>query len=421
MSESQPGRPQGGNVTRSRTLGQKLQRSSLVAAEDDLRSQFWRPHYREIADKMGELTKQGRDSLFRGAKWERRFCLLQDDNLFYFKRREDELPIGVMSIKNATIIKEHSHDHKPCISITAQESHNFESQKSFAQRTYNFLANSDDDCEQWVRALALAGQRTTGRRSQSVSGFGHSRRSNSDSSSLVANLSLNQPGREKDREAFLNGSSSSSSATTTTTTTSSSSSSSLPPSSPYKPVTTGQSSMLSPSQSTPAAAAALPPARPPKPATADSPKAANGTSGGLLISGGPPARPPKKPAAAANSVPMSDTLNLDDLLKPNMTDHAAQCSWITPAGALSSDIDTFIDEIELINTDLSKATSLPTAAQTIPDADFIVSPVTRIVQAVGQSLPKSTSCQSPSAPRHSRPPCGHSPHSCLNGCPSSSN
>eukprot|EP01137_Pigoraptor_chileana_P018612 Opistho-2@78365 len=121
------------------------------------RDEQWLPLYRQQANKEGFLLKLGREGGFLPSKFERRYFILHRSNLFYFRKKEEDQPVGVIQLRGASVSRDpQSQPGKPLITINSLTSVNFESQKCFSKRPYTFIAESEDDAVQWIAYLQSA-------------------------------------------------------------------------------------------------------------------------------------------------------------------------------------------------------------------------------------------------------------------------
>jgi len=85
----------------------------------------------EILDKKSFVTKLGA----KRKNWKRRWMVLFDDSLCYFKKKEDSYPAGKMQLNQNTLVAfvdENVHEKKNCIAIVTQ------------QRTYHMVFGTSD-------------------------------------------------------------------------------------------------------------------------------------------------------------------------------------------------------------------------------------------------------------------------------------
>jgi copper chaperone CopZ len=86
----------------------------------------------------GFLTKQGGWV----KSWKRRWCVLQDRKLAYFKDHKDKLPAGVIPLTELTIVQPNDKMGKDnCFELQADK------------RIYYFYADKLEDMESWMNAL----------------------------------------------------------------------------------------------------------------------------------------------------------------------------------------------------------------------------------------------------------------------------
>lgn len=91
-----------------------------------------------ISSKEGYLTKQGRVR----KSWRVRWFVLRNNLLSYYKTKQHKKPIATLDLTKAVRVEFDNSKHKEfCFRIT------------FPGRTYYFLGNSIEDCQQWVELL----------------------------------------------------------------------------------------------------------------------------------------------------------------------------------------------------------------------------------------------------------------------------
>lgn len=123
---------------------------------------------KKSSQKVGYLTKQGLFSyqslvfilcVFLGAKvknWKKRYFLLKDNFLYYFKTPKDSCPNGVILLNDCIIseVSESDIKKKYAFSITARKS--FTQKTSWKDRVYYFHADNSADMESWMIILKKA-------------------------------------------------------------------------------------------------------------------------------------------------------------------------------------------------------------------------------------------------------------------------
>jgi len=93
-------------------------------------------------DKEGILMKRG-DGSSKG--FSKRWFVLKGNLLFYFEKRSDREPIGVIILEGSTVeLAETEHEEHFCFKIV------------FPSRSYVLSAESQASMEQWMKALACA-------------------------------------------------------------------------------------------------------------------------------------------------------------------------------------------------------------------------------------------------------------------------
>jgi len=97
-------------------------------------------------DKVGELKKQGAIR----KNWKSRWFILQGDNLFYFKSRQDVKPIDCIPLNNVSVYK----------ASKAKRKNVFELRSNDFDRVYYIQANSEQEQKEWMAAIdnAVAAQ-----------------------------------------------------------------------------------------------------------------------------------------------------------------------------------------------------------------------------------------------------------------------
>lgn len=94
--------------------------------------------------KEGWLTKQGSNR-----SWKKRWFVLREDGLHYYKSQSDETAAGVLSLSSAAV--------RPTVAAR-QPDHAFELLTK--NRAYLLHADSEEDMEEWVALLARAASRS---------------------------------------------------------------------------------------------------------------------------------------------------------------------------------------------------------------------------------------------------------------------
>eukprot|EP01103_Thecamoeba_quadrilineata_P008330 TRINITY_DN18098_c0_g1_i1.p1 TRINITY_DN18098_c0_g1~~TRINITY_DN18098_c0_g1_i1.p1 ORF type:complete len:462 (+),score=61.43 TRINITY_DN18098_c0_g1_i1:166-1551(+) len=107
--------------------------------------------------KSGWLTKQGGSI----STWKRRWFILKDDKLYYFKTIKDIEVTGIIPLGSGAACKEESYQvrkKKHCFSVKPSNS---------AKRVYFIFADNADDCKSWIakinEAINEKGSRTSAR------------------------------------------------------------------------------------------------------------------------------------------------------------------------------------------------------------------------------------------------------------------
>ena len=93
-----------------------------------------------VSSKEGYLTKQG----FIRKSWRVRWFVLRNNSLSYYKTKQHKSPISTLDLKKATSVElDNSKWKEFCFRLV------------FPRRTYFFLGNSIEDCQQWIELLHL--------------------------------------------------------------------------------------------------------------------------------------------------------------------------------------------------------------------------------------------------------------------------
>jgi len=96
------------------------------------------------AVKEGWLTKQG--GVVRS--WQRRYCVLKDNLLFYFKAQEDDTPKGCIPLRGCTV-KDASADTKHQFSFGI-----YQTAQSAEKRTFFLYTETEEELHSWMKAFA---------------------------------------------------------------------------------------------------------------------------------------------------------------------------------------------------------------------------------------------------------------------------
>lgn len=92
-----------------------------------------------VASREGYLTKVGKVR----KSWKVRWFVLRNEFLSYYKTRQSSNPVRKLNLKEATEVKiDHSKGKQNCISVV------------FPWRTFYLIADSSEDCDQWLSMLA---------------------------------------------------------------------------------------------------------------------------------------------------------------------------------------------------------------------------------------------------------------------------
>jgi len=91
------------------------------------------------SEKQGYLTKQG--AIIKN--WQKRWVVLEGNNLYYFKDHEAQEPRGVIALEDCTIQDAYEQMKRPfCFAIVHP-----------ANRAFYFMATSQPELESWMAAL----------------------------------------------------------------------------------------------------------------------------------------------------------------------------------------------------------------------------------------------------------------------------
>jgi hypothetical protein len=101
-----------------------------------------RPELWSKPDKTGELTKRGHVR----KSWKDRWFVLQKDNLFYFKNKRDQKPIGHIPLRHSTVEK----------TTKVGKAHTFELNAPAINKIFFITAKNEDECNAWMRAISDA-------------------------------------------------------------------------------------------------------------------------------------------------------------------------------------------------------------------------------------------------------------------------
>lgn len=114
-------------------------------------------------DKEGYLNKRGEVN----KNFQKRYFMLKGNLLFYFDKKGDKEPVGVIILEGCTIgtylfFTQHIayFNEEPQISELAEDDEQFTFKIEFHgtnNRSYVLGAESQDSMEQWMKALACAG------------------------------------------------------------------------------------------------------------------------------------------------------------------------------------------------------------------------------------------------------------------------
>eukprot|EP01114_Cavostelium_apophysatum_P005789 TRINITY_DN1696_c0_g1_i1.p1 TRINITY_DN1696_c0_g1~~TRINITY_DN1696_c0_g1_i1.p1 ORF type:complete len:990 (-),score=230.87 TRINITY_DN1696_c0_g1_i1:114-3083(-) len=120
------------------------------------------PEFRslQLPQKEGWLTKEGH--LIKN--WKRRWFVLKDALLFYFKAPQDVEPIGIIPLKDSIVKKVSVSDNKEkkyCFRVQPQ---------SIVVPPFFLCADNDEDCKAWLKAIkhAAAVKATTDKKKKEV-------------------------------------------------------------------------------------------------------------------------------------------------------------------------------------------------------------------------------------------------------------
>lgn len=128
-------------------------------------SMLWRPEWKTVNQKCGELNKKatGEYLLTIGTfrkTWSKRFFILKDDHLFYFKKRTDAEPAGLLFLEPSLSIEYFQANSflqdSFCLRLTVPTSCSLENRKCYRGREYVFACASDGEAREWKAAIEKA-------------------------------------------------------------------------------------------------------------------------------------------------------------------------------------------------------------------------------------------------------------------------
>nr|XP_039269798.1 sesquipedalian-1-like [Styela clava] len=94
------------------------------------------------SDKEGWLWKKGE----LNTSYQKRWCVLRGNLLFYFDKRYDKDPIGVIVLENCTVQLAEGGDSSYTFSIIFLGN---------GMRTYKLVADDEESCNDWIKSLSL--------------------------------------------------------------------------------------------------------------------------------------------------------------------------------------------------------------------------------------------------------------------------
>lgn len=97
-------------------------------------------------DKEGWLSKKGEVN----TSYQKRWCVLRGNLLFYFEKKYDKDPIGVIILENCTVQLAEGGDSSFTFSIIFLGS---------GMRTYKLVADDEESCNDWIKSLSLCSYR----------------------------------------------------------------------------------------------------------------------------------------------------------------------------------------------------------------------------------------------------------------------
>eukprot|EP01132_Coremiostelium_polycephalum_P004991 gene4991-6215_t len=108
---------------------------------EDISSEKWKK-----PDKEGELKKQGHVV----KNWKKRWFIIQDDMLFYFKERDDR-PVGVVPLRMSRVSENKSLGKQHCFELVSPR----------INKTFYIQATSPDEMSAWMKAVEKGSEFST--------------------------------------------------------------------------------------------------------------------------------------------------------------------------------------------------------------------------------------------------------------------
>jgi len=99
--------------------------------------------------KEGWLYKRG-DDLLR--IWKKRYFVLRENSLFYFKHQQDNFPCGMILLNPKTIVKRASNSTRKHIFKILQSKHSYVGQKK--RMPYYLSCDKEEECIEWMKILS---------------------------------------------------------------------------------------------------------------------------------------------------------------------------------------------------------------------------------------------------------------------------
>ncbi|KAF2068978.1 hypothetical protein CYY_009703 [Polysphondylium violaceum] len=100
--------------------------------------------------KEGWLYKRG-DDLLR--IWKKRYFVLRENSLFYFKHQQDNFPCGMIFLNPKTIVKRASNSTRKHIFKILQGKHQIVGQKK--RMPYYLSCDKEEECAEWMKILTV--------------------------------------------------------------------------------------------------------------------------------------------------------------------------------------------------------------------------------------------------------------------------
>lgn len=101
---------------------------------------------RPWVDREGHLWKKGE----LNTSYQKRWCVLQGNLLFYYEKRHDKEPMGVIVLEQCTVQLAEGGDSPYTFSIKFTGP---------GLRTYKLMADDEETCNNWIKSLSLSSYR----------------------------------------------------------------------------------------------------------------------------------------------------------------------------------------------------------------------------------------------------------------------